>query len=223
MATNTTRHALDANEMVITHHPADALVNAIRTAAPNSTIVLTPGRYTLDRTIVISQHGLRITSDSCHTAVICSNLAAAAEPMIRIEAKGVVLSNLTLEDQVQHEASKCVCVAIENTSDAQIENCNISAKFGTGIDAGAESTPTVVDCVVHNCVRGIVVRGNAKATVTGTTISSCLSSCVRLIESAGGSMRGNSFTHAGDACIWASGDATTTLIKNAIGESDGCG
>eukprot|EP00961_Rhodomonas_salina_P082784 1112650-Rhodomonas_salina.1 len=141
----------------ITPDRANAFSEAVQAATPHTTLILAPGRYVEEREVVISQQGLIVVSESKHAAKIFV-ASSLDRPFLCIEAADVVLVGIAIED---HRAAALdhqhVCVAIEPASNARIEGCEISAKFGTAIEAKGGSMPAVRDCIIHACIRCLIL------------------------------------------------------------------
>eukprot|EP00287_Rhodomonas_sp_CCMP768_P008309 CAMPEP_0196719742 /NCGR_PEP_ID=MMETSP1091-20130531/2678_1 /TAXON_ID=302021 /ORGANISM="Rhodomonas sp., Strain CCMP768" /LENGTH=721 /DNA_ID=CAMNT_0042060781 /DNA_START=17 /DNA_END=2182 /DNA_ORIENTATION=- len=193
------------------------IARVLASATAWSRIVLAPGLYTESSSILVSQSGLQIVAETKHASKIVA-VMQSTEPLFRIESNDVLVSGVVIEDGRQLACEiQSACISIEQRCNVRVERCNVSAKYGTGIQVELGASPTIADCVVHDCISGIVVRGHSNATVSGTFVTKCRSSCITSLDAARGIFTNNMLFEAGDACIWAKGTSSPRFSNNKIG------
>eukprot|EP00802_Teleaulax_amphioxeia_P007692 Tamp_07699.p1 GENE.Tamp_07699~~Tamp_07699.p1 ORF type:complete len:747 (+),score=180.26 Tamp_07699:74-2314(+) len=222
-----------------------AIARALRTAAPYSSILLQRGVYTESGTLDVNVEGIvimldpeappasRTGSDDC--VISSEGRERASGPLFNIGAAQCTLSHLTIEVGTEEEAAAAAenpksvrepvvaAIRVAGNSEAFIADCHVSCKNGCGIEAADTARPIIRSCHIEKCVDGILLGGSTAATVGHSRVRKCRSSCVKSRDFAAGVVHDNAMEKGGDSCIVATGRSSTHFLRNALGNTKGCG
>lgn len=185
-----------------------ALGRALKLATPFTSFVVEAGHYEEPEPLEIVAEGVTLRAkEDANVHILCAFAPSAGGSLLRISSKGVKVSGLmfetpsppppsssdpatSAEDQKQARLSFS-CVVVEGESNAALSSCIVKGGGGLGVFIWGNSTPSMVDCEVSDCVCGIVVRNEAAPNITKSKIHTCRDACVKFAGDSKGKFDGN--------------------------------